>query len=221
MIKKLAIELLRRGVVRAVAAYIAIVWLLAQGVVDIFPALGLPAWAVRGFLVVCACATPLVAIIAWKYDLTRKGFLPSTREPLFGRGHAIFTGSEPTRRSGTDVNTSRAPLSVHWTGANGEPHEKEFVAEFTIGRDFDADVRIEDGRVSRRHVSVYPQGAEWYVKDLSSLNGSYADGLKFDVRKIEGELSVSLDRLGPVVRLFVRAPDTTLLSASTPGESLS
>ena len=75
MIKKFFKELMRRGVVRALGAYIAIVWLLAQGFVDLFPAVGLPEWAIRVFLSATVLAAPLVAFLSWRYDLTRKGFL--------------------------------------------------------------------------------------------------------------------------------------------------
>ncbi len=62
--KKLVKELSRRGVLRALAAYIVIVWLLAQGLVDLFPAVGLPEWTIRRFLVAAVAGTPLVAFLA-------------------------------------------------------------------------------------------------------------------------------------------------------------
>lgn len=38
-------ELVRRGVLRALGAYIVIIWLLAQGLVDLLPAVGMPEWS--------------------------------------------------------------------------------------------------------------------------------------------------------------------------------
>ena len=73
-------EIVRRGVLRALGAYVIGVWLLAQGLVDLFPAVGLPDWAIQVFLVAALATTPLVCIVAWKYDLTLKGFLPDKQD---------------------------------------------------------------------------------------------------------------------------------------------
>ena len=50
-LSKILAELARRKVVRVTGAYIVAMWLLAQGVADLFPAFGLPDWAVRAFVV--------------------------------------------------------------------------------------------------------------------------------------------------------------------------
>jgi pSer/pThr/pTyr-binding forkhead associated (FHA) protein len=214
MLKKLGTELIRRGVLRALGAYIAIVWLLAQGVVDVFPALGLPAWTVKGFLVLSIAATPLIALVSWKYDLTRKGLLRD-RGALPVAGSAVAVGGGPTRRSNLETQTTHSTVQVSWTGQDGRPREQEFSTQFIVGRDYKADVRIPDERVSRRHVKVYPAGDEWFVKDLASLNGSYVDGLPIDVRKIDHDTSVSLDKGGPVIKLSARIAEPTRLTVKS------
>ena len=60
-------ELFRRKVVRLLGGYVVILWLLAQGFADLFPAFGLPEWSLRVFIIVgsgrypCTC-TPVVEI---------------------------------------------------------------------------------------------------------------------------------------------------------------
>jgi hypothetical protein len=215
MIKSLAKEIMRRGVLRALGAYIAIIWLLAQGVVDVFPALGLPEWTVRAFLIISISAIPVIAVVSWKYELTRKGFLRDRGRALSGLGSAVaISGGDPTRGSDMRTQSSRSTVLATWTGPDGRPCQQEFSSQFIVGRDFKADVRLEDERVSRRHIRVYPKQGDWYVTDLSSLNGSYIDGLAFDVRKIESDTSVSLDRGGPVIRLSAKTAEPTRLTAN-------
>lgn len=214
MMKRLGTELIRRGVLRALGAYIAVVWLLAQGVVDVFPALGLPGWTVKGFLIVTIAATPLIALVSWKYDLTRKGLLRDRGLPAAAYSAVAVSGG-PTRRSNLETQTTHSTVQISWTGQDGRPREQEFSTEFIVGRDYKADVRIPDERVSRRHLKVYPTGDDWYVKDLASLNGSYVDELPIDVRKIDHDTAVSLDKGGPVIRLSARIAEPTRLTVKS------
>ena len=104
--KKLVRELNRRGVIRAVAAYVVIVWLLAQGLVDLFPAVGLPDWSIRLFLATAAAATPLVAFLAWRYNLTFKGVLRDSADVAVAQPDTVARASSPTRRSTQHQNTA-------------------------------------------------------------------------------------------------------------------
>lgn len=205
---------MRRGVLRALGAYIAIVWLLAQGLVDLLPAFGFPEWAIRVFLGITVAATPFVGVVAWKYDLTRKGFLRDAHDVALARMIPTGRALGPTTRATPRGGVVRSTVIATWTGQNGEHCEKEFPGKFHIGRDFGADVRLWDDRVSRRHVEVYPVGDQWYVKDMSSLNGSYVDHEPIDTVKIERILEVSLDRGGPKVLLAVQVMQDTLMTAT-------
>ena len=102
-----------------------------------------------------------------------------------------------------------------WKTTEGELREREFRSEFIIGRDFQADVRMKDDRVSRRHLRVYPVNNEWHVKDLDSLNGSFVNGKSIDEIKVDPELDVSLDKHGPKIHLLIRVADDTAQSADT------
>jgi pSer/pThr/pTyr-binding forkhead associated (FHA) protein len=74
---------------------------------------------------------------------------------------------------------------------------------------------MNDDRVSRRHLRVYPVNNEWHVKDLDSLNGSFVDGQSIDDIKVDPELDVTLDKHGPKVHLHVRVAEATAQSVST------
>lgn len=67
-------ELKRRNVLRAVVLYAGAVWALSQGISQLTPALGLPDWATRAFLVASVIGFPLWVVFAWFYELTPRGF---------------------------------------------------------------------------------------------------------------------------------------------------
>lgn len=219
MISKFSNEVVRRGVLRALGAYVAIVWLLAQGLVDLLPATGFPDWAIRVFLAVTVSATPLVAIVAWKYDLTTKGFLRDKQDVALGRRNSGSRAISPTTRATPRDGFARNLILAVWTNEKGERCEKEFDTKFMIGRDFQSDIRILDDRVSRQHLEVYPVGDEWCTRDLSSLNGTYVNGEPIDVMRIDGGLEMSLDKAGPRVQLSVRVMNDTMMTAKTGHDS--
>lgn len=45
-----------------------------------------------------------------------------------------------------------------------------------VGRGKDADFRLDDPNVSRRHAVLYWEGGQVFVKDLGSTNGTYVNG---------------------------------------------
>ena len=215
MIRKLARELVRRNVLRALGAYGIVIWLLAQGLVDLLPAVGMPEWAIRLFLVVDVGFTPVVAIIAWKYDLTSKGFLRDRKDVAVAQQSALRGAIGPTAASLPGRKDEHSILEASWTGEKGEKIQCRFAAAFVIGRDYQAEVRLCDDRVSRRHVKVYPEGDDWFLKDLESLNGTYVSGETVVVRKVGSDTVVSLDKEGPKVRLEVLLAEDTLRSTET------
>lgn len=48
--------------------------------------------------------------------------------------------------------------------------------EFVIGRDYKADIRVENPKLSRKHLLVQVAGGKVQVRDLGSVNGSYLAG---------------------------------------------
>jgi TolB-like protein/lipoprotein NlpI len=66
-------ELRRRNVFRAGAFYIAATWALAQGISQLSPAVGLPEWTTRWFLVAAAVGFPFWIAFAWFFEFTPEG----------------------------------------------------------------------------------------------------------------------------------------------------
>lgn len=61
---------------------------------------------------------------------------------------------------------------------------------FTIGRDTDSDVFLDDVTVSRNHAVIVRRGDGLFIDDLGSLNGSYVNR-----RRIESHPLVDGDEL--------------------------
>jgi TolB-like protein/Tfp pilus assembly protein PilF len=70
---KLIAELKRRNVLRAGALYAGAVWAFGQGLSQFSPALGLPDWATRWFLIACIIGFPFWIAFAWFYEFTPSG----------------------------------------------------------------------------------------------------------------------------------------------------
>jgi TolB-like protein/lipoprotein NlpI len=73
MSRRLFAELKRRNVIRAAVLYIGAVWAFGQGLSQFSPALGLPEWATRWFLVAAAIGFPFWLAFAWFYEFTPEG----------------------------------------------------------------------------------------------------------------------------------------------------
>jgi pSer/pThr/pTyr-binding forkhead associated (FHA) protein len=67
----------------------------------------------------------------------------------------------------------------------------------TVGRHPNADIFLDDVTVSRRHAEFLREGAQFTVRDLASLNGTYFDGQRIDeVKVIDGaEVQIGKFRL--------------------------
>ena len=66
-------ELKRRNVLRAVAAYLAVSWLLIQVVETVFPAFGFGGTDVRMVIIVLVIGLIPVLIFSWAFELTPEG----------------------------------------------------------------------------------------------------------------------------------------------------
>jgi TolB-like protein/Tfp pilus assembly protein PilF len=66
-------ELKRRNVFRVAIAYLAGAWLLIEVAGTLFPAFGVPDWAVRFVVIVLALGILPALIISWAYELTPEG----------------------------------------------------------------------------------------------------------------------------------------------------
>ena len=66
-------ELKRRNVVRMAGLYLVGAWLLVQVASTVFPAFGMPGWALRGLMIVAALGFLPALVFAWVFELTPDG----------------------------------------------------------------------------------------------------------------------------------------------------
>jgi len=74
-------ELQHRRVFRTVAAYAVVAWIAVEAADVIFPALGIPDTVLTGLIVLTLAGFPLVAILAWLFDVTSEGVVLGTSPP--------------------------------------------------------------------------------------------------------------------------------------------
>jgi TolB-like protein len=74
-------ELKRRNVLRAAVLYAGAVWAISQGISQLAPALGLPDYATRWFLIASAIGFPFWVAFAWFYEFTPQGLKRESEVP--------------------------------------------------------------------------------------------------------------------------------------------
>lgn len=185
---KFLVELSRRRVIRAVGIYGAALWLLSQGVADLFPAFGLPDWSVRAFVIVGLLGIPVVIAVAWVYDITPEGLVRDDQATLTDQA---FSGS----------------VTVRWRDAQGMARQRRFSRELTAGRDVGTDIQLADKRVSRRHCRLFAESGYWFAEDLGSSNGTFLDGERIERSRLPSTCRLRLHPEGPELDIQVRLPD--------------
>jgi hypothetical protein len=66
---------------------------------------------------------------------------------------------------------------------NGRTHALEG-HRVVLGRSKDTDIRVEDANVSRRHAELRREGADWWLVDLDSTNGTELNGRRVSRSKL-------------------------------------
>jgi adenylate cyclase len=99
-------ELRRRRVLRALAAYIVVGWILLQVADVTFEPLGLPHWAQRALIIAVIAGLVPAAVLAWVYDLTRHGVV---RTPPAGGDDARDGVARPAPDLAAAATTDPAP----------------------------------------------------------------------------------------------------------------
>ena len=85
------------------------------------------------------------------------------------------TGLHPVGPGGRAAATDAFLVAVR--GGGIDPGERfDLFGGLSIGRSPDADVRIEDRFASSIHARVYSRGANYYVEDMNSTNGTFLNG---------------------------------------------
>jgi hypothetical protein len=81
-----------------------------------------------------------------------------------------------------------------------------FSRPFSVGRERDCDVRLENALVSRKHLLVSFEDGRWQLHDQHSGNGVFINGRRVETAGIDTSLTVRLGANGPVVVMEVEAP---------------
>ena len=79
-------ELKRRNVIRMAGLYLVGAWLLVQVASTLFPAFGVPGWALRALVIVLALGFSPALVFAWVFELTPDGI---KRDAEVGPGQSI------------------------------------------------------------------------------------------------------------------------------------
>lgn len=114
-------ELLRRHVFGASAAYVVGAWVIIQVVDVLAPAFNAPEWTIRAITTVLILAFPLVVVIAWEFDTTRKG-LKRTEEDR-DRG---LSARPWFRRSLVGLISLASLASILWVWTSGVLTDETF-----------------------------------------------------------------------------------------------
>ena len=88
-----------------------------------------------------------------------------------------------------------------------------------IGRDSQADVKIEHPSISRNHASILKQGEAYCLRDNGSVNGSYVNGVQIELHRLHPLAHHDVVRFGAytfLVDLGAEADD--VLPAREPAE---
>ncbi|MFF4740328.1 FHA domain-containing protein [Streptomyces sp. NPDC001262] len=103
---------------------------------------------------------------------------------------------------------------------NGQTWTLDPSRSYTLGRDPQGDMVLEDARVSWRHATVRWGGHSWVIEDQGSTNGTYVQGQRIHHMEIGPGSAVHLGNAtdGPVMHLsaaVAAAPAADLYNAQT------
>jgi len=103
----------------------------------------------------------------------------------------------------TSSNYQTGALFVNVRHGLTDDRELRFENTFTIGRGAENDLRFKDAVVSRNHLKIFFDGADWQLQDVGSSNGTYVNGGKITSMTLDEPVDVELGKNGPVISLVV------------------
>jgi len=101
-----------------------------------------------------------------------------------------------------DPTPSPMPGRVLVLVADGRELERVQKDRFVIGRGKHCDLIINSGKVSREHAAIVRSGADWFIEDLGSSNGTWFDKRRISRRQIQDgdEYYICAEKLSCVFR---------------------
>ncbi|GAA2967723.1 FHA domain-containing protein [Kitasatospora cinereorecta] len=88
---------------------------------------------------------------------------------------------------------------------NGRTWALDPSRSYTLGRDPQGDLLIDDARVSWRHATISWNGRSWFIEDHGSTNGTYAQGRRIQQMEIGPGASLNLGNATDGPRLSLTA----------------
>ena len=90
--------------------------------------------------------------------------------------------TQPTEAaSALDLGVEKEVAVLRWNGERCVLDKRRSV----LGRSRDADVRIDDANVSRRHAEIVQEGSTYWLVDLGSTNGTEVDGQRVQRARLD------------------------------------
>jgi FHA domain len=199
-------ELFRRKVVKVLCAYIAVVWLLANGFASLFPPLGVSDWWLRAFIVVAVIALPLVIFLTWKYDVVPPHLV---RDPKDADDPNPILGWARRRHDAQGAGT----VILRWHPSQETTREQPFFEPVSIGRDASNDIELRDQRVSRHHAVLWAENGAWRVRDCDSMNGTFVDSERVTgTAQLPPSCELRLHPDGPALQLHIDQQQETVVT---------
>lgn len=198
-------ELLRRKVVRLVGAYGAIFWALVLGLSELFEIFEVPGIVLQIIIVAGIAGIPLVAFLAWKYDIVPPQLVRDVKDlQIENPGLSWARIRHESKEAGYVI--------LSWTNRDGITNEKRYFQPVAIGREANNDVELSDDRVSRHHAVLWAEDGAWHVRDLDSANGTFVGHSRVSgTMRLPQSCDLRFHINGPIVEVRVAKTAETVM----------
>jgi hypothetical protein len=190
-------ELFRRKVIRLVVAYLAIFWAIVAGLSQFQDIFLIPNGALIALIVAGIAATPLVAFLAWKFDIVPPQLVRDVKDVQAENPGLSWAR---VRHDSKDAGF----ILLSWTSPDGGKAERRYFQPVAIGRDPSNEIELADDRVSRHHAVVWAEDGAWHIRDLDSANGSFIGHARVEGRAmLPPTCDLRFHVNGPVVAVHI------------------
>jgi pSer/pThr/pTyr-binding forkhead associated (FHA) protein len=103
--------------------------------------------------------------------------------------------------------------------ADGRELVVDAPVQVTVGRDAGADLNIPHPRISRRHLVLRPGRRGWVLEDVGSTNGTFHEGRRVSLLRIDRPLRLRLGDPDDGVELRLEPDPGTVVQAPAPAQA--